>query len=103
MNLNPPESTTDPWALQYITFLCIQPLIEAFDDDTSGYVTINEANAFSAGRPKTGGKLETQRISVASLRANTSPLVCYIGWLIGQSVGDRSRFHQIFLLKIHYM
>ncbi|SJL18282.1 uncharacterized protein ARMOST_21867 [Armillaria ostoyae] len=51
-NLNPPVTTTDPWALQYITFLCIQPLIEAFDDDASGYVTINEANAFSAGRPK---------------------------------------------------
>ncbi len=49
---NPPVTMTDPWALQHITFLCIQPLMEAFDNDASGYVTINEANAFSAGRPK---------------------------------------------------
>ncbi len=49
---NPPVTMTDPWALQHITFLCIQPLMEAFDNDVSGYVTINEANAFSAGHPK---------------------------------------------------
>ncbi|KAK0239406.1 hypothetical protein EDD85DRAFT_766418 [Armillaria nabsnona] len=43
---------SDQWALQYINLHRIQPLIEAFDDDVSGFVTINEANALCAGRPE---------------------------------------------------
>ncbi len=43
---------SDQWALQYINLLRIQPLIEAFDDDVSGFVTIDEANALCAGRPE---------------------------------------------------
>ncbi|KAK0439655.1 hypothetical protein EV421DRAFT_1964931 [Armillaria borealis] len=40
------------WALPYINLLRIQPLMEAFDNDVSGFVTINEANALCAGRPE---------------------------------------------------
>ncbi|KAJ7584970.1 hypothetical protein C8J56DRAFT_139201 [Mycena floridula] len=41
----------DMWALAYINVLRIQPIGEAFDDDTSGYLTVAEANAFTAARP----------------------------------------------------
>ncbi|KAK0211624.1 hypothetical protein IW262DRAFT_1467624 [Armillaria fumosa] len=46
------QPADDQWALRYINLLRIQPLMEAFDDDVSGFVTINEANAFCAGRPE---------------------------------------------------
>ncbi|KAK0482728.1 hypothetical protein IW261DRAFT_1469501 [Armillaria novae-zelandiae] len=46
------HSVDDQWALPYINLLRIQPLMEAFDDDVSGFVTINEANALCAGRPE---------------------------------------------------
>lgn len=45
------ESQKDAWALPYISMLHIQPLIEAFDDDASGFVTVSEANLFTAARP----------------------------------------------------
>ncbi|PBK78928.1 hypothetical protein ARMSODRAFT_1011450 [Armillaria solidipes] len=45
------QPANDQWALPYINLLRIQPLMEAFDDDVSGFVTINEANALCAGRP----------------------------------------------------
>ncbi|KAI0779272.1 hypothetical protein C8Q74DRAFT_1367187 [Fomes fomentarius] len=43
----------DRWAMQYITVLRVQPLIEAFDDDVSSFVTIAEVNAFTAACPPT--------------------------------------------------
>ncbi|RPD69596.1 hypothetical protein L226DRAFT_575426 [Lentinus tigrinus ALCF2SS1-7] len=42
----------DEWALQFITVLRMQPVIEALDDDASSFVTIAEANAFTAARPQ---------------------------------------------------
>ncbi|PBK80159.1 hypothetical protein ARMGADRAFT_1021049 [Armillaria gallica] len=44
--------TTDTWALRHITLRSIEPLMEAFDEDASGFVTIDEANNFSTRRPK---------------------------------------------------
>ncbi|KAJ3543517.1 hypothetical protein NM688_g5844 [Phlebia brevispora] len=35
---------TDEWAFQYINVSYLQPIMEAFDDDGSGYVTISEVN-----------------------------------------------------------
>ncbi|RPD68335.1 hypothetical protein L226DRAFT_346944 [Lentinus tigrinus ALCF2SS1-7] len=49
---DPHASPGDEWALQFITVLRIQPLIEALDDDVSSFVTIAEANAFTAARPQ---------------------------------------------------
>ncbi|KAF7355741.1 hypothetical protein MSAN_01492000 [Mycena sanguinolenta] len=41
----------DDWALLYLTVSRLQPISEAFDDDASGFVTVNEANTFTAARP----------------------------------------------------
>ncbi|CAK5278153.1 unnamed protein product [Mycena citricolor] len=41
----------DAWALEYFNVLCLQPISEAFDDDASGFVTVSEANEFTASRP----------------------------------------------------
>ncbi|KAH7885442.1 hypothetical protein F5I97DRAFT_1830577 [Phlebopus sp. FC_14] len=45
-------SADDHWALSYINITRIQPILEAFDDDGSGFVSIKEANAFTSSRPK---------------------------------------------------
>ncbi|RPD59328.1 hypothetical protein L226DRAFT_314748 [Lentinus tigrinus ALCF2SS1-7] len=44
-------SEEDEWALEYINVTRLQPIIEAFDDDASGFITVAEVNAFTKARP----------------------------------------------------
>jgi hypothetical protein len=46
-----PLADSDSWALQYINIGRTRSILEAFDDDASGFVTVNEANNFSQSRP----------------------------------------------------
>ncbi|KAI0265555.1 hypothetical protein BC834DRAFT_987866 [Gloeopeniophorella convolvens] len=41
----------DAWAIAYIDVLHLQPIMEAFDDDASGFITITEMNRFTRSRP----------------------------------------------------
>ena len=41
----------DEWTLEYINVTRLQAIIEAFDDDASGFITVGEANAFTTSRP----------------------------------------------------
>ncbi|KAI0353185.1 hypothetical protein OH77DRAFT_1407357 [Trametes cingulata] len=45
----------DEWALEFLGPQWIQPIMEAFDDDASGYVTIAEVNKLMALRPSSLG------------------------------------------------
>ncbi|KAJ7597218.1 hypothetical protein C8J56DRAFT_1021519 [Mycena floridula] len=45
------DSKDEEWALAYINILRVQPISEAFDDDASGFVTIQECNEFTTSRP----------------------------------------------------
>ena len=47
------SSSTDPdaWAIKYIDVLWVQPILEAFDDDASGFITVAEVNRFTSSRP----------------------------------------------------
>jgi hypothetical protein len=45
-------SKEDEWALEYLSALRLQSISEAFDDDASGFVTVNEVNAFTTSRPE---------------------------------------------------
>ena len=40
-----PQGDTD-WAFQYINVSNLQSIMEAFDDDGSGYITVTEVNRF---------------------------------------------------------
>lgn len=40
------QGSTDKWAFEYISAKYLQPIMEAFDDDGSGYVTYQEVNEF---------------------------------------------------------
>ena len=45
--------STDPdaWAFKYIDVTRVQPILEAFDDDASGFITVTEVNRFTSSRP----------------------------------------------------
>ncbi|KAJ6561062.1 hypothetical protein DFH09DRAFT_1160351 [Mycena vulgaris] len=45
------DSTEDRWTLVYINLAHLQPILEAVDDDGSGFVSIKEANDFATSRP----------------------------------------------------
>jgi len=45
----PPDP--DAWAIKYIDVIRLQPILEAIDDDASGFITIGEMNRFTASRP----------------------------------------------------
>lgn len=42
----------DEWALEWISLRRMQAIVEAFDDDASGFITIAEVNHFTASRPQ---------------------------------------------------
>lgn len=44
--------STDSWAIKYIDIIRLQPIMEAFDDDASGFITVLEMNNFTTSRPK---------------------------------------------------
>ena len=46
---------TDDWTLDYISVTWLQPIMEAFDDDASGYVSIAEVNRLMDMRPSSLG------------------------------------------------
>jgi hypothetical protein len=47
------HGSTDDWAFEYISAKYLQPIMEAFDDDGSGYVTYQEVNEFVEAKPDT--------------------------------------------------
>lgn len=46
-----PGVSSDDWAFEFINAKYLQPIMEAFDDDGSGYVTYQEVNEFVDLRP----------------------------------------------------
>jgi hypothetical protein len=45
------STNPDAWAVKYIDVKWVQPILEAFDDDASGFITIAEVNRFTSSRP----------------------------------------------------
>ena len=43
---------SEGWAVSYIDIRRARSILEAFDDDASGFVTINEVNNFVRSKPK---------------------------------------------------
>jgi hypothetical protein len=48
---SPRKRQDDKWALAYINAAYVQPILEAVDDDGTGFVSVNEVNTFVAERP----------------------------------------------------
>lgn len=45
------DNGSDQWALEYLGVTWLQPIMEAFDEDSSGYVTTSEVNKLMDMRP----------------------------------------------------
>ncbi len=45
------STNPDAWAIKYIDVMWVQPILEAIDDDASGFITIAEVNRFTSSRP----------------------------------------------------
>lgn len=45
-------SEDDAWTFKYLGLTQLQRIIEALDDDASGYITIQEVNRFATFRPE---------------------------------------------------
>ena len=43
---------SEGWAIKYIDISRAQSILEAFDNDASGFVTVNEVNNFTRLRPR---------------------------------------------------
>ena len=41
----------DEWALEYLNVTHLQPIMEAFDDDASGFITLNEVDNMYTNLP----------------------------------------------------
>ena len=46
------SSSADAWAMKFIDVMRVQPIMEAFDDDASGFITVTEVNEFTSSRPR---------------------------------------------------
>ena len=46
-SINTPQNP-DAWAIKFIDVTHLQPILEAFDDDASGFITISEVNWFTS-------------------------------------------------------
>ena len=42
----------DIWLLKYIDVTHVRPIVEAIDEDGSGFISIKEANKFALSKPK---------------------------------------------------
>ncbi len=78
-------SKEDEWTLEYINITRLQPILEAFDDDASGFITVAEVNTLTKARP------DDWRSDTLFPFLVQSPLTCgriasCIGSRIGQSV-----------------
>jgi hypothetical protein len=53
MDTTPIDNSTnqDEWAIKYVDVMWVQPILEAFDDDASGFITVAEVNRFTRSRP----------------------------------------------------
>lgn len=41
------------WAISYITITRWRPILEAFDEDASGWISVQNVNRFTSSRPAT--------------------------------------------------
>ncbi|KAI0666294.1 hypothetical protein C8Q78DRAFT_1072526 [Trametes maxima] len=47
----PKPAMNDKWALEYLNVAWLHPIMEAIDDDTSGYISVSEVNRFMQRLP----------------------------------------------------
>ncbi|KAH7099791.1 hypothetical protein BKA62DRAFT_831480 [Auriculariales sp. MPI-PUGE-AT-0066] len=62
----------DRWATEYVTLTSVRPVLEAFDDDASGWISVKEANVFTASRPQNYSVIKWLAFWAAGFRISTA-------------------------------
>jgi len=78
----------DKWALKYINVGRARTILEAFDDDASGFVTVQEVNNFTRARPLEVGTRKYSHYSRTGMGYSLSHWLAY--WAIGKECAPRS-------------
>ncbi|KAJ7798269.1 hypothetical protein B0H14DRAFT_3886551 [Mycena olivaceomarginata] len=66
------SESEDLWAAQFITLTRMRRILEAFDDDASGWITVAEANTFTSSRPENYSVIKWLAFWAAGF-----PILCY--------------------------
>ena len=69
----------DAWAIKYIDLMWVQPILEAFDDDASGFITVTEVNRFTSSRPVDWRCASHYSCQTPSDESKPAPLVGFLG------------------------
>ena len=79
-----PIDEDDAWTLQYIDLMHLQPIIEALDADTSGFVTIQEVNQFTTSRPQGWRSVNLLITLLLDMLINPNSLLHWLAfWAVG--------------------
>ena len=79
------SSNPDAWAMKFIDVMWAKPIMEAFDDDASGFITVTKVNTFTRSRPR-----EWRLVSHRLIISNRSYLMgsSLPHWLAFWAVGE---------------
>ena len=69
----------DAWAIKFIDVTRLQPILEAFDDDASGFITITEMNRFTSSRPIEWRSVSLVSRGILSHEFQFTPLGSFLG------------------------
>jgi hypothetical protein len=47
-----PDADDSAWVLEYMDVAYVQPIVEAMDEDGSGFISVKEANSFALSRDR---------------------------------------------------
>ncbi|TFK62847.1 hypothetical protein BDN72DRAFT_929692 [Pluteus cervinus] len=88
-----PIMVDDKWALAYVNVVYVQPIMEAVDDDGTGFVSIKEVNMFANSAPRDFGRNLLQRLAywAAGWHISVSSYKTKIYSLVGQMFQLRTR------------
>jgi hypothetical protein len=87
-----PDASRDDdedWALFYIDVVHLDPIVEAIDDDFSGFISIHEANRFAIARPKSWRYGSVPSMTTIPFHHNLLHLAFFDGSPTGQQVSYR--------------
>jgi hypothetical protein len=73
------SSDPDSWAIKFIDVMWVRPILEAFDDDASGFITVAEVNAFTSSRPVEWRLVSHCFESISSHKFQLASLVGFLG------------------------
>ena len=74
------SSDPDSWAIKFIDVMWVRPILEAFDDDASGFISIAEVNAFTSSRPVEWRLVSHYFESISSYGFQLASLVGFLGY-----------------------